>query len=346
MATWDRPLLAEGGRWERKETCRDQRQLEENALITALMGTMAMAACAQEEPGPRLPVILSTDCGTEIDDQWQVIYLAISPEIDALGFIGNHARNQLTAAKARDTILDVLENRLGMANHPPVLAGSDGPIAAPDKPNDNEGVRFLIEQSKRFSPTDRLNVLIIGSHTDVASAILTDPTIVQRIRVIMMGMVGWPRGDDEWNVKNDADAARVVLESGVPLVVGCSEVCIRDLSFTTEECQALVGGLGPCGAWLAKSFVEFGGRIDLGLHHRRVPARLRARHRVPPAEARPGAPLRPREPAGSTDLGDARRYGALLGGLRGQAEGVDGNENGKTLSSEERRKTARVRVTH
>lgn len=231
-------------------------------MLTALMGTMAMTTCAQEQPAARLPVILSTDCGTEIDDQWQVIYLAISPEISVLGFIGNHARNQLTAAKARDTILDVLENRLGMADHPPVLAGSDGPIAAPDKPNDNEGVRFLVEQSKRFSPTERLNVLIIGSHTDVASAILSDPSIVQRIRVVMMGMVGWPRGDDEWNVKNDPDAARVVFESGVPLVVGCSEVCIRDLSFTTEECQALVGDIGPCGAWLAKSFAEFGGRLD------------------------------------------------------------------------------------
>jgi len=41
-----------------------------------------------------------------------------------------------------------------------------------------------------------------------------------------------------------------------------SEVCIRDLSFTTEECQAVVGDIGPCGAWLAKSFAEFGGRLD------------------------------------------------------------------------------------
>jgi purine nucleosidase len=231
--------------------------------IWTLAGAAAFAAhSAQAAPDGRLPVILSTDCGTEIDDQWAVIYLAMSPEIDALGFIGNHARNGLTGAKARDTILDVLENRLDMADHPPVLAGSDGPIAAPDRPNDNEGVRFLIEQSRRFSPTDRLSVLIIGSHTDVASAIITDPSIVQRIRVVMMGMVGWPAGNDEWNVKNDPDAARVVFESGVPLVVGCSEVCIRDLSFTTEECQALVGGAGKCGAWLAKCFAEFGGRID------------------------------------------------------------------------------------
>jgi inosine-uridine nucleoside N-ribohydrolase len=209
-----------------------------------------------------LPVILSSDCGTEIDDQWQVIYVAVSPEIEPLGFIGNHARNSLTGAAARDTMLDVLENHLQLREHPPVLAGSDAPLASLSTPNDNEGVHFLIEQSRRFSPTERLSVLIIGSHTDVASAILTDPSIVQRIRVIMMGMVGWPGGNDEWNVKNDPDAARVVFSSGVPLVVGCSEVCIRDLSFTTEECQALVGDLGPCGAWLAKSFADFGGRLD------------------------------------------------------------------------------------
>jgi inosine-uridine nucleoside N-ribohydrolase len=228
-------------------------------LALFLLHTPASEAAAMST---RLPVILSTDCGTEIDDQWMVIHLAISPEIEPLGFIGNHARNGLTGVKARDTIIDTLENRLGMTEHAPVLAGSDGPIAAPDQPNDNEGVRFLIAQSKRFSPTDRLNVLIIGSHTDVASAILSDPTIVQRIRVIMMGMVDWPSGNDEWNVKNDPEAARVVFGSGVPLVVGCSVVCIRDLSFTTEECQALVGGLGECGAWLARSFAEFGGRLD------------------------------------------------------------------------------------
>ena len=167
-----------------------------------------------------LPVILSTDCGTEIDDQWAVIYLAISPEFQVLGFLGNHARNELTGEKAKDTILDVLESRLDMAEPPPVFAGSDGPLEAPGQPNDNEAVRFLIEQSRAFTPTERLTVLIIGSHTDVASAILTDPSIVQRIRVIMMGIDDWPGGGDPWNVRNDPTAARVVLDSGVPLVVG------------------------------------------------------------------------------------------------------------------------------
>jgi hypothetical protein len=63
-------------------------------------------------------------------------------------------------------------------------------------------------------------------------------------------------------VRNDPQAARVVFESGVPLVVGCAEVCLRDLSLTTRECQNLLEGTGPAGAWLAKCFAEFPGRME------------------------------------------------------------------------------------
>jgi inosine-uridine nucleoside N-ribohydrolase len=213
-------------------------------------------------PEQRVPVILSTDCGTEIDDQWAVIYLTISPEFRVLGFIGNHAANGLSGSGARDHVLDVLENRLELKEHPPAFAGADGPIAAPDKPAKDAGVDFLIEQSRRFTPTDRLNVLIIGSHTDVASAIIREPSIVERIRVVMMGFDNWPGGGDPWNIKNDPTAARVVFESGVPLVVGCGNVAKRHLSFTTEEARALLKDTGKAGAWLAECFEKWQARIE------------------------------------------------------------------------------------
>jgi len=211
-----------------------------------------------------LPVLLSSDCGTEIDDQWAVLYLAISPEVRMLGYVGNHARNGLTAAKARDTILDALENRLGSRDHPPVLAGADGPLPSPEEPRGTEGARCLVEQSRAFTPTDRLNVLVIGSHTDVASAILLDPSIVTRIRVVMMGFRDWPAGGDDWNVQNDPEAARIVFRSGVPLVVGCGAVALRHLSFTTEEAQALLRDTGPAGAWLAECFAAWPERLGEG----------------------------------------------------------------------------------
>ena len=233
------------------------------AMMAVVPGgqTWSASPLARNQSEP-VPVIMSTDCGTEIDDQWAVMYVAISPEIRVLGFLGNHARNGLTGAKARDAIRDVLVNRLGMTDPAPVLAGADGPLAGAETPADNEAVRFLLDKSRDFDPTRRLNVLIIGSHTDVASALLLDRSLARRIRVVMMGFERWPEGKDPWNVMNDPAAARVVLDSGVPLAVGGADVCLRDLSFTTETCRDLLSGTGSAGAWLAQSFAEFEHRFE------------------------------------------------------------------------------------
>jgi purine nucleosidase len=209
----------------------------------------------------RPSVLLSTDCGTEIDDQWAVIHLLTSPEIETLGFIGNHAPNGTSGTSARDTVLGVIA-QLGLGEHPPVLAGADEALVDARTPTHNEGVAFLLEQSRRFSSLHRLNVLVIGAHTDLASAILADPTICERIRIIMMGFTEWPAGGCLWNVCNDAAAARVVFESGVPLVLGSGDVCLRHLAFTTEQCRARLRGTGRVGQWLAQQFADFPARLD------------------------------------------------------------------------------------
>ena len=47
--------------------------------------------CAAQNPEPRMPVILSTDVGNEIDDQWTIAYLLLQPRFDVLGVMSAHA---------------------------------------------------------------------------------------------------------------------------------------------------------------------------------------------------------------------------------------------------------------
>lgn len=211
--------------------------------------------------GARVPVVISTDCGTDIDDAWAVAYAALSPRIELLGCIGNHAPNDITGEVARDNVLEVFRV-LSMDEHPPVLVGADGPLARPDAPDATEGARFLVDLSQGYGPTERLTVLVIGSHTDVASAILMDPSSVERISVVMMGFDSWPGGGDGWNVRNDVAAARVVFESGVPLVIGPADVCTQRLAFTDASCRAFIGQVGEAGRWLADQFVAFPARLE------------------------------------------------------------------------------------
>ena len=207
----------------------------------------------------KIPVILSTDVGNEIDDQWAVVYLLISPEFDVRGIISAHAPT-LSPPAGRTSykiLLDVVENRMKMMTHPPLFEGASLPLVDAKTPRPNAGVDFLIATSKDFSPENRLQVLTIGAVTDVASAILKDPSVVDRIQVVDMGFENWPRGGDLFNIANDIAAMQVVMDSGVPLIVGSGEVCRQFLSLSLDQARKMVSNRGPVGQWLWEDFLAW-----------------------------------------------------------------------------------------
>jgi inosine-uridine nucleoside N-ribohydrolase len=201
---------------------------------------------------PGTPVILSTDVGNEIDDQWAVVYMLANPAFDVLGIISAHAPT-VPDPSARSTfrvLTEVVEGGMGMAVHPPLYEGSSLPLENDSVPRASAGVDFLVAASQPFSRENRLTVLVIGAATDAASALLKDPTIADRIRIVAMGFRNWPEGGDEYNVANDVKAWQVILRSRVPVVIGCGQVCRATLALTPSQAKALIAERGPIGAWL------------------------------------------------------------------------------------------------
>jgi purine nucleosidase len=227
------------------------------SLIYSLLAIL----CLSTSPPARgeIPVILSTDVGNEIDDQWAVAYMLVNPEFDVLGIISAQAPT-VRPPSAHTTylvLLDEVENRLGMATHPALLEGSSLPLDNAKTPRTNDGVDFIVQSSKRFSSNNRLTVLTIGAATDVASAILEDPSIVNRIRVVAMGFSGWPKGSNEYNVDNDIKAWQVILRSDTPVVVGAGDVCRAHLALTLDQARNLVSSQGPVGEWLWDEYQDW-----------------------------------------------------------------------------------------
>lgn len=199
------------------------------------------------------PVILSTDVGNEIDDQWAIAYMLTDPEFDVRGIISAHAPS-LPAPSAHATYLvlrDEVENRLGLRVHPPLFEGSSLPLADTRAPRANPGVDFLLKQSKEFNQQNRLTVLTIGAATDVASALLLDPTLADRIRIVAMAFENsGPHGGEEYNVQNDSHAWQVLLRSRAPLVIGAGDVCRKYLALGFDQARTLIADHGPVGLWL------------------------------------------------------------------------------------------------
>ncbi len=216
---------------------------------------LAVSTLAQQ----KIPVVLSTDVGNEVDDQWAIAYVLLSPKFDVKGILSAHAPSISPPAGqvSLGILREVVERRLGMHTHPPLLAGADEPLIDTRTPRQSPAVDFLIRASQGYNEANRLQVLNIGAITDVASAILKDPSITRRIRVLNMGFNDWQKGGNEFNIANDPKAMQVVLDSDVPLVTGAGDVCRRDLALKLDEAKRMMAGRGPIGDWLWTEFLAW-----------------------------------------------------------------------------------------
>ncbi len=81
-------------------------------------------AASQKKILPRRAVILTTDCGAEMDDQWTLAQLAVAPEFDLRGIVTTHAPSLKAPAAetAAGSVREVLDH-LPLAARPSVFTG-------------------------------------------------------------------------------------------------------------------------------------------------------------------------------------------------------------------------------
>ena len=240
------------------------------ALLLTVAGMLVVTGCQVQKLGGEAAIktrsttaapaaILITDCGAEMDDQWALAHLLLSTELDLRAVITTHASSiRLSSARSAEEAAKVIRHVLPeRASSLPVVAGSPEPLQDAKTPRENAGVDLLLRLSGDFSKSRRLIVFAIGASTDVASAILKDPSIANRITVVAMGFIDWPNGGDFFNVKNDPLAWQVILNSDVPLVIGSGTAGKRGLKLTRAEAAALMRSHGPTGEYLYSLFDDW-----------------------------------------------------------------------------------------
>ena len=227
-----------------------------NAAITVglLMGMIGSSTLAAD----RRPVVITTDIGTEIDDLWAIAHLTLSPELEVKGIVTTHAPNLAEPpAESSSKFAMELMAKLPERFRVPVLAGMNHPLTNTTVPPMSPGVEFLIEAAKANGPNNRLTVVVLGAATDVASALLIDPTWADRITIVAMGFDNYPKGGDPWNVKNDPIAWRILLGSAAPIAVGDTEVTRKELRMTPDRAHTLLAQLPEPGGLLLARFDAF-----------------------------------------------------------------------------------------
>jgi len=194
----------------------------------------------QVPTGP-IDVVLDTDTYNEIDDQYALSYLLKSGEkltvkglYAAPFFNPNSTSPEDGMVRSYNEILHLLKLAGREDLNPIVYEGSRTYLPDEKTPVDSPAARALIELAKQYSPEKPLYVAAIGCITNVASALLLDPAIAENIVIVWLGgtALEWPHSA-EFNLMQDVAAARVVFNSGAPVVqLPCAGVV--SAFYTTE----------------------------------------------------------------------------------------------------------------
>jgi inosine-uridine nucleoside N-ribohydrolase len=208
-------------------------------------------------------MVLDTDTGNEIDDQFALVYALISPELDvqavyAAPFTNNRSSGPADGMeKSYEEILRIL-SRLEKSPDGFAFKGSSAYLSDLKNPERSPAALDLVERAKKSSPKDPLYVAAVGAITNVANAILIDPTIIQNIVVVWLGGNGhnWPN-QKEFNFRQDLKASRIIFDCGVPFVqLPCTPV-VTHFATTVPEMERYVAGRGAIGDYLLKIFKEY-----------------------------------------------------------------------------------------
>jgi len=215
-----------------------------------------------DPPTGKVSMVLDTDTYNEIDDQFAVVYSLLSPEeldvkaLYAAPFHNNRSEGPGDGMeRSYEEILRLLD-RLDVSPDGFVFRGSTSYLPSEETPCESEAATHLIDLA--MAADDLLYVVAIGAITNVASAILLKPEIIERIVVVWLG--GQPlhwRTAREFNLQQDVPAARIVFDCGVPLVhIPCTGVASH-LQTTVPEIEAHVAGKGAIGDYLTEIFKAY-----------------------------------------------------------------------------------------
>lgn len=207
-------------------------------------------------PEGRINMVLDTDTYNEIDDQFALTYILKSPEkLNLQAIYAAPFHNERSSGprdgmeKSYGEILNILEITKEDRFKPLVFKGSTGFLEDGKQYQPSPACDDLIYRAKNSDGL--LYVVAIGAITNVASAIIKDPSIIEKIVVIWLGGHAhyWPN-TAEFNMRQDYHASKLIFDCGVPLIqIPCLNVASH-LSVTLWELEKHIGKKNSIGEYL------------------------------------------------------------------------------------------------
>lgn len=207
----------------------------------------------------RQKIIIDTDCGS---DDAMAIAMALRDERYEVLFFSACSGN-VCADQAVTNTLTTIE--YANSYEPPVYLGSSLPLvktlAFAHETHGNDGMGDIGLVPKRLKRTEgngilktlealeahapnTIEIVALGPLTNLALAIRLNPEAMKRVkRISIMGTAGLGTGNvtpaSEFNIWQDPESAKIVLESGLPLLFVGWDACLGESMLNPDEIEQI-----------------------------------------------------------------------------------------------------------
>lgn len=211
-------------------------------------------------PEGKIDVILDTDAYNEVDDQYAISYLIKSKEklnVKAI-YAAPFSNGNYTTEEGMEASYNEINNLLTLAGEDvPVFKGSTTYLPDKQTPVFSEAARDLADRIEKYSPKKPLYIVAIGAITNIASAYFLNPKLAENAVVVWLGgHAHHYKNTREYNLIQDVDAARVLMECGVPFVqLPCMGV-VDSFRISKPELEYWLKGKNPLCDYLVSHTVE------------------------------------------------------------------------------------------
>ena len=178
----------------------------------------------------RARVIIDNDYSGDRDDMIQTAHHLMSPSVDVRFPIASHlpvddvwdpSTSQATNA---ERLLKELLAVMGLEIHRVVHRGSELALRRVDEPKDTAAARAIIDEAHRDETRLPLYYAAGAGLTDLASALIIDPSIARKMTLVWIGgrsiqgsVAPPPNASVEYNFSIDIKAAQAVFDSDMAI---------------------------------------------------------------------------------------------------------------------------------
>ncbi len=195
-------------------------------IIPSLMMLIVLFNSCNMSESSKIPVIFDTDANNEVDDQHALAYLLFSGDHFKVEGVTVNATSSPAGYSEESDVSDHYEEAKrvmqlcgNLHNEIPLKTGANGSfeeikihIDEPDF-DGHEAVDFIIEQSMQ-SRNQKLVLLPVGKLTNIALALLKEPAIAEKVKIVWLGS-NYPE-PGEHNQDWDIESMNYILDADVP----------------------------------------------------------------------------------------------------------------------------------